>query len=103
MPDESLTKSEISAMDLFVLSDQDAKVASQYGVAWKVPDILLEHMRVDRQLDLESINNGNGSVLPIPATFILGNDGRVAWRYVDLDYRTRSEPDDIIQALQKLP
>ena len=102
VPDESMTKDEISEMDFIVLSDQDANVASQYGVAWQVPEHLLQHMRVDRNLDLEIINNGNGSVLPIPATFVLGQDGVVTWRYVDVDYRTRSEPQDIIDALKKL-
>ena len=102
VPDGSMTKDEISKMDFVVLSDQDAKVASQYGVAWEVPAFLIEHMRKDRNLDLEAINNGNSSVLPIPATFVLGPDGVITWRYVDVDYRTRSEPDDIIDALQKL-
>ena len=102
VPDGSLTKSEINEMDFIVLSDQDAKVASEYGVAWEVPEFLLDHMRVDRSLDLEKINNGNGSVLPIPGTFILGRDGVVEWSYVNVDYRTRSEPEEIIQALKKL-
>ena len=102
VPDGSMTRDEISEMDFVVLSDQDAKIASQYGIAWEVPEFLVEHMRVDRNLNLETINNGNGSVLPIPATFVLGRDGVVIWRYVDVDYRTRSEPDDIIEALQKL-
>ncbi|WP_299796719.1 peroxiredoxin-like family protein [uncultured Maribacter sp.] len=102
VPDGSLTKSEISEMDFIVLSDQNAKVASEYGVAWEVPEFLLDHMRVDRNLDLEAINNGNGSVLPIPATFILGKDGVVKWSYVNVDYRTRSEPEEIIQALKNL-
>jgi len=59
-------------------------------------------MRVDRKLDLDVINNGNGSILPIPATFVIGRDGIVKWRFVDVDYRTRSEPDDIIEALKCL-
>ncbi|MEZ7514243.1 peroxiredoxin-like family protein [Flavobacterium frigidarium] len=102
VPDGSLTKSEISEMTFTVLSDQNAKVASQYGVAWEVPEFLLNHMRVDRNLDLAKINNGNGSVLPIPATFIIGTDGIIAWNYVNVDYRTRSEPEEIIEALKKL-
>ena len=102
VPDDSLTEDEISNMDFIVLSDQDAKIASKYGVAWEVPEYLLEHMRVDRQLDLESINNGNANILPIPATFIVDKNAEVVWRFVDVDYRTRSEPEDIIQALQKL-
>lgn len=102
VPDGSLTKSEISEMNFTVLSDQNATVASQYGVAWEVPEFLLEHMRKDRNLDLQQINNGNGTVLPIPATFIINKDGIVVWNYVNVDYRTRSEPEEIIEALKKL-
>lgn len=102
VPDGSITDDEIKDLDLCVLSDQDAKVASEYGVAWDVPEFLSEHMRVDRQLDLEKINNGNGKILPIPATFVIGCDGTVTWRAVDVDYRTRAEPDDIIAALQNV-
>ncbi|QXP61750.1 peroxiredoxin-like family protein [Olleya sp. HaHaR_3_96] len=102
VPDGSLTKNEINEMEFTVLSDQDATVATQYGVAWEVPDFLMDHMRVDRHLDLEKINNGNASILPIPATFIVANDGVVAWHYVNVDYRTRAEPDEIIEALKKL-
>ena len=52
-------------MDFIVLSDQNADVASQYGVAWEIPEFLLEHMRVDRKLDLKKINNGNSNILPL--------------------------------------
>ena len=102
VPDDSLTKSEISEMEFTVVSDQDAKVATHYGVAWEVPEFLLEHMRVDRNLDLEVINNGNATILPIPATFIIGKDGIVKWKYVNVDYRTRSEPSEIIDHLKLL-
>ncbi|MEP0073584.1 MAG: peroxiredoxin-like family protein [Marinomonas sp.] len=102
VPDDSLSKDEISQMAFQVLSDQSAKVAVEYGVAWEVPEYLVNHMKVDRGLDLEAINNGNGNVLPIPATFVIDRDGKVVWRFVDVDYRTRSEPADIIEALKKL-
>ena len=101
-PDGTLSKEEMSTLPFTVLSDQGADVAASYGVAWQVPDFLLEHMRVDRGLDLQEINNGNATILPIPATFILNKSGEIIWRYVDVDYRTRSEPDDIIKALKAL-
>jgi peroxiredoxin len=101
-PDGSMSENDIRNMDFVVLSDQNADVAASYGVAWQVPAFLLEHMREDRGLDLESLNNGNGSILPIPATFVLDSEGKVTWRYVDVDYRTRSEPQDIINALKAL-
>ena len=102
VPDESLSKSEIENMDFVVLSDQNAKVASNYGVAWEVPEFLLEHMRKDRNLNLEEINNGNANIIPIPATFVISKEGIVTWRYLDVDYRTRAEPDEIINALKNL-
>ncbi|WP_041521873.1 peroxiredoxin-like family protein [Gilvimarinus agarilyticus] len=102
VPDGTLSPDEVSALDFVVLSDQDANEAARYGVAWQVPDFLIEHMRVDRKLDLESINNGNANVLPIPATFVLDTSGEVVWRYVDVDYRTRAEPEDIVRALKAL-
>ncbi|MDQ8208941.1 peroxiredoxin-like family protein [Coraliomargarita sp. SDUM461003] len=102
MPDQSLTQVERDALEFVVLSDQDCRVASDYGVAWEVPEPLLEHMRKDRKLDLVDINGGNGSRLPIPATFVVGSDGRVAWRSVDVDYRTRAEPDDVLAAVRAL-
>ena len=101
-PDGSMSENDIRNMDFVVLSDQNADVAASYGVAWQVPAFLLDHMREDRGLDLESLNNGNGSILPIPATFVLDSEGKVTWRYVDVDYRTRSEPQDIINALKAL-
>ncbi|RVU86173.1 AhpC/TSA family protein [Leucothrix sargassi] len=102
VPDDSLSDDEISEMDFIVLSDQCAKVAAEFGVAWEVPEYLLDHMKKDRGLDLEAINNGNSNILPIPATFVVSKEGKVVWRYVDVDYRTRSEPDDIIKALKNL-
>ena len=101
-PDESLSHAEIVAVGYPVLGDQDAAAATQYGVAWEVPEFLLEHMRVDRQLDLVKINNGNGNVLPIPSVFVIGQDGKVAWRSVHVDYRGRAEPAEIISVLKKL-
>jgi peroxiredoxin len=108
VPDGSLDTDEMANMAFNVLSDQDSKVAAQYGVAWEVPEFFLEHMKVDRGLDLNVVNNiasdsaESSTILPIPATFVIVSDGTVTWRYVDVDYRTRSEPEDIITALKNL-
>ena len=45
MPDASLSQDERETLAFPVLSDQDARVATEYGVAWEVPEIFLEHMR----------------------------------------------------------
>ncbi len=39
-------------------------------------------------------------MLPIPATFVIGTDGRVAARFVDPDYRRRMATEDMLDALK---
>ena len=44
---------------------------------------------------------GNASwMLPIPATFVVGTDGKVKARFVDPDYRKRMEIESLIAALR---
>jgi peroxiredoxin len=45
---------------------------------------------------------GNDSwILPIPATFVVGRDGRVKARFVDPDYRKRMAVEELLGALEK--
>lgn len=101
-PDESLTIVEKQSLGFAVLSDQDSIVAKSFGVTWQVPELLREHMKNDRGLDLDVINNGDGSILPIPATFIINREGVISWRFLDLDYRLRASAQEIIEHLKKL-
>ena len=39
-------------------------------------------------------------MLPIPATFVVGQDGRIKARFVDPDYRKRMAVEDLIAALK---
>jgi len=40
--------------------------------------------------------------LPLPATFVIAQDRRVALAYVDVDYRRRLAPEDIVATLRRL-
>jgi peroxiredoxin len=39
-------------------------------------------------------------MLPIPATFVVGTDGRVAARFVDPDFRRRMSIEELLAALK---
>jgi peroxiredoxin len=52
---------------------------------------------------LPGINGDESWELPVPATFVIGQDRRVALAYVDVDYRRRLPPEDIIATLRSLP
>jgi peroxiredoxin len=50
--------------------------------------------------DMASFHGNDGWVLPIPATFVVGSDGKIKARFVDPDFRKRMEIDDLIAALK---
>ena len=50
--------------------------------------------------DMASFHGNEGWVVPIPATFVVGSDGKIKARFVDPDFRKRMEIDDLITALK---
>lgn len=87
---------------LHILSDIDNSYALSLGLVMWLGDRLRELMQ-GRGVHLETFHGGDGWFVPLPATFIVGRDGRVAGRYVDPDFRQRMEIDAILAALQRCP
>jgi peroxiredoxin len=50
--------------------------------------------------DVPKFQGNNAWMLPIPATFVVGTDGRVKARFVDPDYRKRMAIEDVLAALR---
>ena len=50
--------------------------------------------------DIPAFQGGTPWVLPIPAVFVVGQDGVIAARYVDPDYRRRMELDALLDAVK---
>lgn len=40
-----------------------------------------------------------GRQIALPATFIIGREGVVRWRFVEVDYRIRPSNEDVLRAL----
>jgi peroxiredoxin len=51
-------------------------------------------------LDIPKYQGNDSWMVPIPATFVVGRDGRVKARFVDPDYRKRMAIEDLISALR---
>ncbi|MGD0530880.1 MAG: hypothetical protein ABSA62_01020 [Methyloceanibacter sp.] len=52
-------------------------------------------------IDLAEFQGNGGWLLPIPATLVVGGDGRVRERFVDPDFRHRMRMEDILQAVRE--
>ncbi len=84
-----------------VVTDVDNGYALTLGLAIWVDDDMAR-LIAGAGWDVPSYQTAKSWVLPIPATFVLGKDGRIVARYVNADYRTRMEVEDILAALEKL-
>jgi peroxiredoxin len=81
-----------------LLSDPRNHVARQFGLVYSVPDY---QQSVYRRvfINLPFANGDETWELPIPATYILDDNGSVLYASVNADYTERPEPSEILQRL----
>lgn len=82
-----------------ILSDIDNGYAMSLNLAIWVGDEMEEYI-TNRGHRLPNYHGNDGWMLPIPATFVVGKDGRIKARFVDPDYRKRAAVEDLIDALK---
>ena len=101
LPDSSLSNAEKLALEFEVLSDVGNTVARKFGLVFKIPDELAE---VYKQLnsDITAYTGDNSWEVPIPATYLVGSDSKIAFSHVNADYLERAEPLTVIKALSEL-
>ena len=99
-PDESLNIKEKNELQFEVLSDNGNVVARQFVTIFKNDDKALKTMS-DLGFDFDSFYADDSRELPIPATFIIEQDGTISFAKSEGgDYRNRVEPTEILNALK---
>jgi len=84
-----------------ILTDRGNKVAEQFGLRFTLPDDL-RRLYLTFPLDLEKFNGDASWTLPIPARFVIDQQGVIRYAESDPDYTTRPEPEDTLAALRAL-
>ena len=82
-----------------ILSDMDNGYAMSLNLAIWVGAEMKEYMTKIGRL-LPQYQDNDSWVLPIPATFVVGKNGRIKARFVDPDYRKRMTIDELTGALK---
>jgi peroxiredoxin len=82
-----------------VLSDMDNGYALLLNLAFYVPEEKQLAMKT-AGWDVEPSQGNAFWTLPIPATFIVGKDGLVKYRFIDPDYRRRMDTSAILAGLK---
>ena len=98
-PDNSLTTAEKNGLAFDVLSDSGSELARSFGLVFRLPDSLRPYY--DRiGVSLEQYNDDDSWQLPIPATYVIGQDAIIRFAYLDPDYTRRLEPAELLEALR---
>ena len=99
LPDSSLSTTEKNGLEFEVLTDVGAEYAKEIGIAFSLPEEIRE-IYANLGGDLQRFNGAGNFNLPIPATFVVDTDGKVAFAHVDVDYTTRANPEDVLSVVR---
>src|SRR5580692_1922412 len=101
LPDQSLSTAQADELTFDVLSDIGNIAARGFGLVYALPEELRAALRSNNKA-LPGINGDESWELPVPATYVIARDRRVALAYVEVDYRKRLGPEAILDALRSL-
>jgi peroxiredoxin len=92
-----------------ILSDTGAQLAEKFGIAYSVPVAQRDYYK-GILVNIPFVNSGNmykdapesSWRLPLPAVFVVAQDGTIAFSEGHADFRVRPEPSDVMDALTTL-
>jgi peroxiredoxin len=95
---ESLSQSKQKhKMGYILLSDHSMKGAMALGLAWQVNADNLKMFK-EYGIDLEKASGEEHHILPVPAAYIVGTDGKISFAYVNPDYEVRVPATVLLEA-----
>jgi peroxiredoxin len=86
-----------------LLSDVGSHVARAYGLAYDLPAGLKALFEGQYATPLPEINADGGWVLPVSATYVIAPSGVVERAHVDVDFRRREDPAELLSFLAARP
>ena len=81
-----------------ILSDPNNEVAAAFGLRFELQDYLVDLYKSLKN-DLPAFNGDPSWTLPMPARYVVGQDGIILYAEVNPDYTHRPEPEDMVPAL----
>lgn len=99
LPDESLSTAQKNELEFDVLSDVSNIVANQFGLLFTL-DERIQSLYTGFGIDFESYYGDKSFKLPLPATYVINQDGIITYAFISEDYTLRAEPEAVLNALQ---
>ncbi|MGY8835193.1 MAG: peroxiredoxin-like family protein [Enterobacterales bacterium] len=99
LPDETLSTAQKNDLEFDVLSDVSNKVADQFGLLFTL-DERIQALYTQFGIDFEHYYGDKSFKLPLPATYVINQEGVITYAFLNEDYTLRAEPTDIMAALE---
>ncbi len=99
LPDNSLNTAEKHNLEFEVLSDVGNEIADQYGIVFKLTEEVADIY--NKAFDLLAYNGDESNELPLAATYVIDEKGKIIYAFLDAEYRNRAEPSEITKILKE--
>ena len=100
-PENSRKSQRQNKLDFPILTDQGGDVSDRFGLRWTLQDYVIPVFQ-GFGVELPQIHGTDEWTLPMPARYVIGTDGVIAYAEVNPDYTIRPEPSDMFPVLDKL-
>jgi peroxiredoxin len=81
-----------------IIEDKGLVIMNNYKVSFAVDENTITKYK-KYGIDFEKANGANGANLPVPATYIIGKDGKIKYAFFNPDYSKRTSVKDIVDNL----
>lgn len=90
-----------NSLSFDMTSDKNHEAARKFGLVYTLDSKVAQSLKKNG-VDLSNFQDNDKNELAIPATYVVGKDGKIAFSFVDADYRVRAEPSVVLQAVKAM-
>ena len=81
-----------------VVTDENSQIMNAYKVAFELDGKTTEKYK-GYGINLIERNGSSGNTLPVPAVYIINKEGKITYRYFDVNYANRASVQEILKNL----
>lgn len=100
-PDGSAASVTNGSLDFTVLSDPANTLATQFGIVTE-PSAAARAAHTELGFDVADSNADDTARVPFPSVYVIDEGGVIRFADVHVDYTTRTEPEEILAAVERL-
>ncbi|MGO4303642.1 peroxiredoxin-like family protein [Cupriavidus sp. RAF12] len=90
----------VNQLEFPILSDTRNSVAAAFGLRFALPPELIDLYKVLGN-NLPAFNGDESWTLPMPARYVIGQDGTILYAEVNPDYTFRPDPTELLPVLRR--